>query len=88
MLNEHEDVFAKSEFDLSTFTDIEHGIDIGDARPIKQRMRGTPACFVDEEEAHLNKMLEAGVIKNSASDWASSPVFIRKRDGSVLSCID
>ena len=83
MLNEHKDVFAKSELDLGTFTDIEHGIDIGDVRQIKQRMRGTPACFVNEEEGHLKKMLEAGVIKNSASDWASSPVFVRKRDGSV-----
>ena len=88
LLNEHEDVFAKSEFDLGTFTDIEHGIDTGDARPIKQRMRKTPACFVDEEEAHLKKMLEAGVIKESASDWALSPVLIRKRDGSVRWCID
>ena len=88
LLNEHEDVFAKSEFDLGTFTDIEHGIDTGDARPIKQRMRRTPACFVGEEEAHLKKMLEAGVIKESASDWASSPVLIRKRDGSVRWCID
>ena len=37
LLNEHEDVFAKSEFDIGTFTDIEHGIDSGDATPIKQR---------------------------------------------------
>ena len=87
-MNEHEDVFAKSEFDLGTFTDIEHGIDTGDARPIKQHMRRTPACFVGEEEANLKKMLEAGVIKESASDWASSPVLIRKRDGSVRWCID
>ena len=43
---------------------------------------------MDEEEAHLKKMLEAGVIKEVASDWASSPVLIRKRDGSVRWCID
>ena len=88
LLNEHEDVFAKCEFDLGTLTDAEHGFDTGDARPIKQCMRWTPACFVDEEEAHLKKMLDAGIIKESASNWASSPILIRKRDGSVRWCID
>ena len=33
-------------------------------------------------------MLDAGVIKESVSDWASSPVLIRNRDGSVRWCID
>ena len=88
LLIEHEDVFAKDEFDLGTFTEIQHGIQTDQAAPIKQRLRRTPACFVDEEEAHLKKMLDAGVIQPSSSDWASSPVLIRKRDGSVRWCID
>jgi hypothetical protein len=46
-----------------------------------KRMRRTPACCVDEEEAHLQKMLDAGVIQPSISEWASAPVLIRKRDG-------
>jgi predicted aspartyl protease len=88
LLITYEDVFAKSEFDLGTFTEIEHSIETGSARPIKQRMRRTPACFADEEEAHLKKMLNAGVIKESVSEWASAPVLIRKRDKSVRWCID
>jgi hypothetical protein len=88
LLITYEDVFAKSEFDLGTFTEIEHSIETRSARPIKQRMRRTPACFADEEEAHLKKMLNAGVIKESVSEWASAPVLIRKRDKSVRWCID
>jgi transposase InsO family protein len=88
ILREYEDVFATSEFDLGSFTEIEHAIDTGDAKPIKQRMRRTPACFEPEEEAHLKKMLDAGVIRESISEWASPPVLIRKRDGSVRWCID
>ena len=88
LLSEHGDVFAKNEFDLGTFTEIEHGIETERAAPIKQRMRRTPACFVNEEEAHLKKMMEAGVIQESSSEWASSPVLIRKRDGTVRWCID
>lgn len=74
LLNEHNDLFARDEFDLGTFTEIEHGTNIDDAAPIKQRMRRTPACFVGEEEAHLNKMIDAGVIQESTSEWASAPV--------------
>ena len=88
VLRSYANVFAESEFDLGQFTAIEHAIDTGDAQPIKQRMRRTPACFVVEEEAHLKKMLNASVIQESVSEWASSPVLIRKRDGSVRWCID
>ncbi|XP_061177445.1 uncharacterized protein LOC133186229 [Saccostrea echinata] len=57
VLSSYADVFAKNEFDLVKFTAIEHGIDTGDARPVKQRLRRTPACYVDEEEKHLNSCL-------------------------------
>ena len=88
LLSEHEDVFARDQFDLGTFTKIEHGIQTEQAPPVKQHMRRTPACFVNEEEAHLKKMLDAGVIQESTSEWASLPVLIRKRDGTVRWCND
>jgi RNase H-like domain found in reverse transcriptase/Reverse transcriptase (RNA-dependent DNA polymerase) len=88
LLIEFQDVFAADEFDLGNFTAIEHQIDTGNARPVKQRIRRTPVCFAGEEEAHLQKMLKAGVIQESTSDWVSAPVLIRKRDGSVRWCID
>ena len=64
LLCEYQDVFAKNEFDLGSFTAIEHTIDTGDAKRFKHRMRRIPACFVGEEEAHLKKMIEAGVVVN------------------------
>ncbi len=88
LLCEFQDVFAKHEFDLGNFTEIEHSIDTGTARPVKQRMRPVPLAFVKEEEAHLQKMLDAGVIEPSMSDWSAAPVLVRKRDGSVRWCID
>jgi len=51
LLCEFEDVFAKNEFDLGKFDAIEHGIDTGTNRPVKQRMRRTPLGFAGEEEA-------------------------------------
>ena len=53
LLIEYEDVFARSEFDLGNFTKIEHSIDTGTAKPIKQRMRRTPSGFANEEAVRL-----------------------------------
>jgi hypothetical protein len=84
---EFQDVFAKSEFDLDNFTDVEHVIDTMDARPVKQRMRCMPACFAGKKETHLLKMLDEGSYK-TISDWASAPVLICKLDCSERYCID
>ena len=88
LLMEYQDIFAQHEFDLGSFTDLQHCIDTRDAKPVRLRIRRTPAHFVGEEEAHLKKMLKAGIIQESNSDWAAAPVLIRKRDGSVRWCID
>ena len=88
LLCEFEDVFAKSEFDLGKFNTIQHVIDTGTNHPVKQRIRRTPLGFAGEEEAQLKKMLGAGVIRPSVSEWASDPVLIRKRCGSVRWCVD
>ena len=53
-------------------------------------MRRTPTVFQGGEEGHLDKMLAAGVIQPSTSDWASAPVevLVRQKDGSVRWCVD
>jgi hypothetical protein len=57
LLCEFEDVFAKSDFDLGIFNAIQHVIDTGSNRPVKQRIRRTPLGFAGEEETQLKKML-------------------------------
>ncbi|GFO46611.1 Pol polyprotein [Plakobranchus ocellatus] len=81
LLAEYQDVFAKSDFDLGNFTAVYHTVDTGQVAPTKQRRRRTPIHFKGEEEAHLDKMLEAGVVQ------PSPPVLVRKRDGSVRWCV-
>ena len=41
-----------------------------------------------EKEAHLKKTINARLIQESISEWASSPVLIRTHDGTVRWCID
>ena len=88
LLLEYADVFAQSDFDLGAFDAIKHTIDTGNSAPIKQRMRRTPIHFREAEDGHLDKMIQAGVIRPSVSEWASPPILVRKRDGSVRWCVD
>ena len=82
------DVFAQSDLDLGCLTTIKHRIDTKDELPVNQRIRRTPLGFENEEKDHLEKMLTAGVIEPSSSEWASAPVLIRKKDGGMRYCID
>ena len=88
LLTRYETVFAKDDLDIGLFSgSIKHTIDTGDAAPTRQRMRRTPLGF-EKEEDHLNQMLERGVITESTSEWASPPVLVRKKDGTLRYCID
>ena len=73
---------------LWEFTAKVHEIDSGDAPSIKEKMRRTPANFGKEEETHLKKMLGAGIIQSSVSEWVSVPLQIEKKDGQVRWCLD
>ena len=61
LLNEFQDVFAKTEFDLSHLSELEHSTDTGQSRPIKQRTRRTPACFAGERQKDVRGRGEPGV---------------------------
>ena len=88
LLIDFQNIFAKDDTDLGCFVGVEHSIDTGDAKPIKQPMRRIPLAFTGEEEKHLKKMLDCKVIQPSSSEWSSPSVLIRKRDGDIRWCID
>lgn len=58
LVKEFADVFAVNDLDLGNVCEIEHRLDTGDARPVKQQMCRTPAVFQGEEKSHLDKCLE------------------------------
>ena len=88
LLGQFQDIFSKGSYDLGCFTEVMHSIDTGNEPPVKQPLRRTPLGFEKEEEENLKLMLDIGVITESSSDWASAPVLVRKKDGSVRYCID
>ena len=69
-LTEFADIFAKSDTDLGYFSAIQHRINTRESKPIHQHMHQTLLGFVEEEEKHLKKMLDSGVIQPSYSEWS------------------
>ena len=88
LLIEFQDIFAQHDFDLGEFTALSHKIDTGDSKPVKCGLRRTPLGFQDQEEEHLKKMVDAGIIQASTSDWAAAPVIVKKKCGSYRYCLD
>ena len=87
LLIEFQDIFAKHDLDLGCFTEIKHAIDTGTERPVKHKMWRTPIGLQAEEEKYLQKLLDTDVIRPSKSEWASAPVLIRKKVGTVRWCV-
>ena len=88
LLLQFTDIFAKHDLDLGCMKGVEHNINTGDHQPIKQKLRHTPLGFEKEEEKHLTKLLDTGIIVPSTSEWASPTVLIWKSDGTICYCLD
>lgn len=82
------DVFSSSEFDLGTTSVVEHRIDTGDSRPIKQQLRRHPITHLEVIDKHVDDMLKHSVIEPAASPWSSNVVLVKKSDGSLRFCVD
>ena len=64
---------------------MQHSIETGDQRPIKQLPYRTPFALRQEMESMIGQMLGQGVIQESSSPWASPVV---KKDGTNRFCVD
>ena len=88
LLLEFQDVFAATSDDMGRTGITKHCIDTGDTQPIRQPPRRLPICKQAEADAVIRDMLHNGVIEPSDSPWSSPVVLVRKKDGSVLFCVD
>jgi transposase InsO family protein len=87
-LEKHQKAFSWDDWDLGHCTIEKHKIKLTDDTPFRERYRRIPPAMVDEVRTHLKQMLDAGVIEESKSPFASAAVFVRKSDGSLRFCID
>jgi len=66
----------------------EHRIDVGGHAPIKQRYYPVSPKIQEAIYAEVDKMLAAGIIEPSRSEWSSPIVMIRKPNGTYRFCLD
>lgn len=88
LLSKYSSVFSAHDADLGCTTLIEHKIPLTDEVPVKQRYRRIPPSEYEAVKAHINQLLEAQVIRESSSPYASPIVLVKKKDGSLRMCVD
>ena len=88
LLTKFSDIFASSFLDLGRTRLIQHEIDTGDARPIKQRPYWASNSQRVEIDRHTSNMLDQHIIQVSASPWSSPVVLVKKKDGTTRFCED
>lgn len=67
---------------------IEHRIETGDTKPIKQRYYPVSPYVQKDMDKELERMLALGVIEKSCSSWSNPIVGVRKPNGNLRLCLD
>lgn len=80
--------FAATPNDVGRTHLVQHTIETGDARPIRQRPRRLPPVRQAAAEQVLREMRTAGIIEPSDGPWASPVVMVPKKDGTWRFCVD
>lgn len=87
-LQDYTPVFATHDGDLGCTNLIAHDIPLLDDVPVRQRHRRIPPSEYELVKDHINQLLEAQVIRESSSPYASPIVLVKKKDGSLRMCVD
>ena len=88
LLQRFSSVFSAHEGDLGCTNLVSHDIPLLDDVPVRQRYRRIPPSEYEAVKTHINQLLEAQVIRESSSPYASPIVLVRKKDGSLRMCVD
>ena len=85
LVSEYADVFS----DLpGSFSGIEHRVVLTDNEPVKTKSYSVPFRLQETLHREIDTMLNLGIIRPSASPYASPVVTVRKKDGTHRVCID
>lgn len=78
LLYKFQSVFSAQEGDLGCTNLISHDIPLVDETPIRQCFRRIPPSECEVVKAHINQLLEAEIIRESCSPYASPIVLVKK----------
>ena len=78
-LQEYDGIYSKGTFDMGRTGLVEHSVDTGSHRPIRQALRRHPRAHLDEIDRQVDGLLQNGLIEPAASPWASNVVLVKKK---------
>ena len=88
LLERNQDCFAEDERQIGTTPLTTMSIDTGDHFPVAKRPYTLALKHHDWVKAEIDKLLEAGFIRESDSSWSAPIVVVPKGDGGKRLCID
>ena len=88
LLIRNKDCFAEDEHQLGTTPLITMSIDTGNHPPVAKRPYTLALKHHDWVKVEIDKLLDAGVIRESNSSWSAPIVVVPKGDGGKRLCID
>ena len=88
LLGTFKDQFAKDETTIGTTPLTQMSIDTGDSDPISQKPYPIAMKHYQWVKEEIDKLLEAGVIRNSHSSWLAPIIVVPKGDGGKCLVID
>ncbi|KAL7880623.1 hypothetical protein SRHO_G00028770 [Serrasalmus rhombeus] len=88
LLEKYNDIFSKHPLDCGEAKGFVHRIRLMDERPFRLPYRRVPPAHYQKLRQVLSEMEEQGIIRKSASEYASPLVLVWKKDGSLRICTD
>ena len=88
MIHQYNYVFSHNDLDLGCTDKVKHRITLTDDTPFKERSRPIRPGDLEDVRDHLKELLDAGVIRESMSPFASPIVVCRKKSGKIRMTID
>ena len=88
VLKKNSSIFVEKDIELKEAKIRPLEIDVGDARPIKQRAYTIPFSLRDQLKEDIDNQLENGIIRPSHSPWSSPCLYVNKKDGTHRLVVD
>ncbi|XP_060564385.1 uncharacterized protein LOC132723637 [Ruditapes philippinarum] len=88
LLIKHQNIFSRDSGDIGRTHIVEHNIETGQARPVKQAPYRVPLAKRLAAEQEVSDMAKKGIIEPSVSPWSSPVVMVTKPNGNIRFCCD
>ncbi|XP_063634795.1 uncharacterized protein LOC134805417 [Cydia splendana] len=88
LLKKYRHCFASSLASLGCTNAAEMSIELNSQRPVVYRPYRLSHHEREKVRSMVGEMLEAGIVRESVSDYASPILLVRKKDGSLRLCVD